>query len=172
MTKQRYFDNPLVLSPELLDSIDIKDLKSVYASKALELAFHLIRKVDVSSKNCDGGVYVGLSGIAYALAYVSQRATFELHKSRLLKEALRINDFHLEFLRKQKKAPDDAGFLLGNSGVHFTSALIKAFSGDKEGSKANISKFVQYANDASVMDFLKHGSDEMLAGKLLSCTSS
>lgn len=69
-----------------------------YKEKTLETASLCIQKFPATSSNVDGGLYVGIGGLAYALWYAASKKTVFDQKEReqLLKEARRLIDYNLK----------------------------------------------------------------------------
>ncbi|XP_022094787.1 lanC-like protein 3 [Acanthaster planci] len=122
-------------------------------------------------RNCEGGLYVGAAGIAYALWYITQTGQFP-------KEALRYQGLCKQYLvgsveyEKRNKKEAGASFLCGACGVDAVGALYDhTSSSQSEGSSSHAAaQFLEsYANFAKIctpMNFLGPcGSDELLVGR-------
>lgn len=98
--------------------------------KCLQIKDLCLSKFWKKAENCDGGVYVGLAGLSYALWYASTKSVFENERIQLLNDAKILSDFHLTYAEKSREN-DRGAFLLGRGGLYAVAALISSSIGDK-----------------------------------------
>ena len=97
------------------------------------LAQQIIRELPADFENCDGGLYVGPAGVAYALYYLSQSGHFPDDQHEYLNQAQEYFAAHSAYLKKvRQRHTDQPGFLLGNGGVHVIGAMISKILGDEK----------------------------------------
>ncbi|RWS12311.1 lanC-like protein 3 [Dinothrombium tinctorium] len=121
--------------------------------------------------DCDGGPYVGISGIAFMYWYLSQQS--DLYTSEecdhFRNEALLYIRPAIEYAENIDKSSCEkvakVAYLLGNAGTYLVAALVYNAIGDA----ANRTKFVEkYASLAAIcrmQQYLSKGSDELLVGR-------
>ncbi|XP_023939957.2 lanC-like protein 3 homolog [Bicyclus anynana] len=110
-------------------------------------------------KNVDGGLYVGVTGVAYMFYYLSKNPLLSANKSAYLEQALAYLTPALE-----TSAGDRTSFLLGDAGTHIIAAVLKREMGDDKYTdhfKMYKSLYNQYLNPK----FLKCGGDEFFVGR-------
>lgn len=132
MPKTRYFINKFpdfhAGVGDILTTINRNKMKE----KAAEVASLCVAKFAKNHDNCDGGLYVGLGGLSYALWYMSTKRPFESERSHLLKEAKSLLEFNLNFAEKPKRHDenDQAAFLLGRGGLYVAAVLLYSSLGE------------------------------------------
>lgn len=133
-----------------------------YSAKAKEILQKCVTKCPPTKSNCDGGIYVGIGGIAYALWYASTKPVFKNERLNFLNDARKLIEVHVEFAdNRLNRHPEEASaFLLGNAGVYATAALIYDALGDASMTENMLEKFRSGANFA-----IKNDVNELLVGK-------
>lgn len=76
-----------------------------------------------SVDDCDGGLYVGCSGVGYMMYHVSQSEIFRSEKEEYIKQGLSYMSVALQYAKSLKTdSKSRSSFLLGNAGVCAVSA--------------------------------------------------
>jgi len=112
----------------------------------------------------DGGLYVGLSGIAYALHTASQCHLLpdEVREQCALMSENYLN-CSLEYCRKKSEARNCIGssFLLGHLGVYAFAAVFYRLKDNPEKSSHYLAKFISLHTMCAPVNFLECGGDEL-----------
>lgn len=159
----RYFVNrltdyaPGVASAVLVDTVYWKEATRRLIDSILK---HLTPTLD----NCDGGLYVGCAGVAYALYYLSVSEPFADLKDPLLAKAREYIDVAVGYTKKKSRDPETA-FLLGSAGVWAVGSVICDATGDPDAAKDLRARYRAVAGDVVPIKFLRHGSDELFVGR-------
>ncbi|CAH1782538.1 unnamed protein product [Owenia fusiformis] len=158
----RYFSNEY--PPEASGkSVDINpEVLNLYIS---DITNQIAAKVKPSQGNCDGGLYVGCAGIAYAMYYVTEANTLPEHRSALLKLASNYINASLEYIHDKHNRDTPSAFLLGHAGVYAAASLLSKASGDSKTAGIWNKKFAELAVMCTPENFLRCGSDEFLVGR-------
>lgn len=115
------------------------------------------------ARSCDGGMYVGLTGLAYTLHRLSCVPQLAHERDRLLesaKEMLPVMNYYISRHRVDVNA-----FIIGNPGTFAANAVIQKELGNMEECQANLDKFAAIAEKLLPVDFLDCGGDEYLVGR-------
>ena len=83
----------------------------------------ITQNIAADNQNCDGGLYVGIAGISYALWYVNQCSNFQDKKNDLLRQAKAYLDVADAYERQHQDKMMRQSFLLGTAGVCTVGAL-------------------------------------------------
>lgn len=157
---KRYFDNPF---QDLAPGQEIQVDHALWKTRIKDLISSIIMNENMSNRRVDGGLYVGISGIAYMMWYVSGK----LPELNYMETAKKFAEIHLNFCKDD--APKDLGsklgFLLGNTGVYAVNAVIAKSLGDNEGSKGFVKLFAKAEEDYLTPDPMGVGSDELFIGR-------
>ena len=158
---KRYFENPL---SDLTLGQEIQIDHTLWKTRIKKLIQAIITKEENSSnRRVDGGLYVGISGIAYMMWYVSEK----LPHLNCLENAKKFAQIHFKFC--QNESPKDLGsklgFLLGNTGVYAANAVIANSMGDVQASKSFVKLFANAEEDYLSADPMGVGSDELFIGR-------
>lgn len=84
-------------------------------------------------RDCDGGLYVGLSGISYVFWYLAHSPHFTNERVEFLKHAQSLMQISLQHAQAPEVQFDPtmkAGFLLGNAGVYGVASALYAALGE------------------------------------------
>lgn len=161
---KRYFINKLCdFAGQSLD-IPKESLKNncmVYLQQIFHRQTH-------SSKDCDGGLYVGLAGVSYMCYYLAQHPEFSEQRQELLVKSQQGLNPVLSFINSTRfKAgrSDATAFLLGSPGVHAVAACVMKAMGNDDKSKEFLIRYVSVADLLMPVNFLKCGSDELFVGR-------
>lgn len=126
----------------------------------------LRQNVVASPQACDGGVYVGIAGIAYALLYVAQSKQIPEKESEYLELAEQYINVALDYEEKKQSPEMRSAFLLGSAGVFAVAALLYRALGKEEKVQEYIGKYASLAGlCCQPGDYLGCGSDEVLVGR-------
>ncbi|RZF48894.1 hypothetical protein LSTR_LSTR003274 [Laodelphax striatellus] len=161
---RRYFINNLpdhVASSEvIIDEARIKD-------QILQIVSNILKKEPPSAKHADGGLYVGIGGIAYMFFHLSQNRAFQHEKEQFVAKGLEyIREAERFYSNKSSRdAGNIVGFLLGASGCHAVSAVLNHCIGHEEVSKNNVEQYSSAMNMCLPINFLPYGGDELLVGR-------
>lgn len=147
-------------APESAVAIDKGYWKEVTRGMVDSILKHLAPTLD----NCDGGLYVGCAGVAYALYYLAVSEPFADMKDPLLSKAREYLDAAIAYANKKKK-DNDCAFLLGGAGSYAVGSVICDAMG--QGSLAHDlrSKYQSLAAACQPVNFLRNGSDELFVGR-------
>ena len=151
---KRYFNNTALGQPDVDVFID----QDLWKSRIKELVEVIISNQKTSKQDLNGGLYVGVGGVAYMLWYVSTKIP-ELHH---LEEAKFLAE--IQFKNCKNTGADSLGFLLGNTGVFAVNAAIAKSIGDSRFEQF-VSSFKKAAREFLHPDPLGVGSDEILVGR-------
>lgn len=119
-----------------------------------------------TTENCDGGLYVGCAGVAYALYRLALNEQLSASRDRLLAAAVEYVDVALQYATGRRGRDPTTAFLLGPAGALVVGSLVYDAVGRSEPA-AELRK--QYASVALAVckpgDFLGCGSDEYFVGR-------
>lgn len=120
-------------------------------------------------ENCEGGLYVGSAGIAYAFYHVSESGLFPDKKEHFLSVAEKYVKMSLREIKQQDPSQNSIGpsLLLGHAGIYAVAALIyEAMGGAYTALRnENIQNFVNMQKLCVPINFFRHGSDELFVGR-------
>ena len=124
----------------------------------------MTKKLDKKrNRKVDGGLYVGIGGIAYMLWFVSEK----IAEFNFLDTADQFAQLHLKFC--QQNASNDLGsklgFYLGNTGVYAINAVIAKSLGNAQLSKQYVKHFAAAEEFYLTADPMGVGSDELFIGR-------
>ena len=130
----------------------------------LNTAQVIYRSMSPTPENCDGGLYVGNAGVAYAMFYLAQAEPLGDRKSELMDLAGRYIEVALSSVESSRNRDPPTAFLLGSAGVYATASLIYK---EKNPSLAQTcaQKYVGLAGMLKAVDFFRMGSDELFVGR-------
>jgi len=159
---KRYYENPY---HDLLAGQEIQVDHILWKTRIKELIEGIITNSNSSSTimRVDGGLYVGLAGIAYMMSYVSEK----LPDLNFLENAKKLAQTHYRFCQEDS-SPDlgsRLGFLLGNTGVYAVNAAIAHSLGDAKACKNFVQLFSKAEEDYLTADPMGVGSDELFIGR-------
>ncbi|KAH3730296.1 lanC-like protein 3 [Dreissena polymorpha] len=111
--------------------------------------------------NCDGGIYVGNSGIAYMFYYIAQNDAFKDKRSSFLEQAV----LYANMANSSNYGQDKASFILGAAGVHTVTSLVYDAIGSPQIAGKCLEEFAELSKICSPINFLRCGSDELFVGR-------
>ncbi|XP_033097827.1 lanC-like protein 3 [Anneissia japonica] len=132
-SKPRYFQNHLAD----YNGQDIANTQSLHEYIKI-LAQKILSSLQASDSNCNGGIYVGVGGVAYALADVVEKCVV-LDKKTTLIGAKHYLDAALQYEQRQSGAGLKVGFLLGTAGVFTAAAQYHSVAGNE----ADVKRFAE-----------------------------
>uniref|UniRef100_A0A1B6CNQ0 LanC-like protein 3 homolog n=1 Tax=Clastoptera arizonana TaxID=38151 RepID=A0A1B6CNQ0_9HEMI len=135
-----------------------------FQSQLLEFVKKIEEKQQPKKEFTDGGIYVGIPGIAYMFLHLSKLPSFSNSKEEFLKKAFKyitVSDSHI----KSNLTPKELGFLLGCDGVIAIAASIFNELGMKDQAGQKLEVYSSHANLYKPIDFLPKGGDELLVGR-------
>ena len=139
--------------------------KSRWRTAVLGSLDSIIKGQPPTFKNCDGGLYVGCSGIAYMFYYLANSENFAEQKQELLTRARNYIDVSLSYCESKQNRDPAAAFLLGNGGVYAVASLIYADIGEKSKSDELNRKYLALSSVCQPVNYLPSGSDELFVGR-------
>lgn len=163
-SSKRYFVNKL----NDFDGSDIKISSALLKKHCMEYIQKIFKQQTTTHDDCDGGLYVGLAGIAYMCYYASQSPDYQDHKSEFLGKGLDYLKHALAYVERPSIARNvsmQASFLLGTGGVYVAAAALLDAADKKTECKTYLQKYVALADICIPINFLKCGSDELLVGR-------
>ncbi|XP_068244503.1 lanC-like protein 3 [Palaemon carinicauda] len=164
MVPKRYFINNL---PDY-EGGDVNPDKDKLISNALALVKTIREQWHKTPQNCDGGLYVGISGAAYMLYRLSKSPNFAQEKDLFLQEAVAYLNLSLEYassVKKHGQLVDKAAFILGNAGTYAIAAAVHKSIGNSGKSQEYLSEFAKLAAVITPKNWLSCGGDELLVGR-------
>lgn len=133
----------------------------------LDTVAQMRSRMPPTAENCDGGLYVGCAGVAYACFHLGRSEPLAGSRDRLLAMAVEYIDVALSYAVGRRGGRDPpAAFLLGPAGVLATASLIYDLVGRSEDAAAMRQRYAGLAATVSQRgDFLGFGSDELFVGR-------
>ena len=125
----RYFENKM---PDCGFDEEVQIPVDQIRARILAVIEALRQNVVASQQACDGGVYVGLAGIAYALLYVAQSKQIPEKEREYLELAEQYMNVALDYEEKKQSAEMRSAFLLGSAGIYAVAALLFRALGKEE----------------------------------------
>ncbi|XP_070568983.1 lanC-like protein 3 [Ptychodera flava] len=159
----RYFVNRLA---DFVPGSAVHVPKEAIAERTKALAQQIIRELPADFTNCDGGLYVGPAGVAYALYLLVHSGNFPSENQEYLARAQEYFAAHSTYLKKtRQRQSDQPGFLLGIGGVNVAGALISKITGDEKKTAEYLKSYSDAASICQPVHFLQCGSDELFVGR-------
>lgn len=157
--------NTNLQSNVIIDSCLIK-------KRIIHLVNLIVEKQKCTSEeaDCDGGLYVGISGIAYMFNYLAS-ATGDLFNSMerdfFTKQALRYLGPTIDYANSFEKNDrlSSVAYLLGFAGTFVAASLIYHNINDTVNRDFYINKYSQISSKCLPIHYLTKGSDELLVGR-------
>lgn len=147
---------------------DVKVDKSYLKARAVDCIKLITQNLKKNKENCDGGLYVGIPGVAYMLHRLALNPEFAQEKDFLLDEANAYLQTSLEYAYQTKKRGhlvDKAAFILGNSGIFAIGTVIYKSLGNEAESAKLLEEFSSIAPLLLPVNWLQCGGDELLVGR-------
>lgn len=147
---------------------EVKIPTDVLKQRCLSYVNLIFERQGLSFDDCDGGLYVGVGGIAYMCYHLSQHQHFQKESQQLLAEGEKYLKHALNYTEHPKVKSDKSvqvAFLLGASGVYSTAAVIMDAIGKKNECDFHLSRYASLADMCLPINFLRCGSDELFVGR-------
>lgn len=169
----RYFVNQF---PNLVEATAHID-KHKWRDTAVQLMKSVLQRIPATFKNCDGGLYVGIAGVAYTLYQLSNVNDLSEHHQEYLKAAEEYISVALGYSQSKQCRDPPASFLLGTAGVYAVASAIHQRTGDAATSQTLANKYADLSSlllsgdqakrhDAKIYDELFVGRAGYLCGAL------
>lgn len=152
-----------------LEDYKDQDIRSEVADQKkelLEIIQEIASKHEPTESGADGGLYVGIAGIAYMAYHLSRNSQLPEEKSNLILLGLKYLYPALIHADKCKDAKKEkSSFLLGNAGIYAVAAVL--YKAAKDGVRASdyAKRYAQGAANCKPIDFLSCGGDELFVGR-------
>jgi len=161
MQHPRYFENAMS-DNESTD--EIASGQKEYVPVLLQI---IDKNCPPSPENCEGALYVGSAGIAYAFYHVAQSGLFEDKKDHFLGVAEKYIKSSLRELKKSDPSRNGIGssLMLGHAGVYTVASLIYESLGLHNLRNENVQGFFNMHKYCVPINFFQHGSDELFVGR-------
>ena len=161
----RYFVNKL---PDYIEGAPVATVdENRWISYIQRTLTKIKTRMPPSLENCDGGLYVGCAGVAYALyrLALSETRTADMRQDLLTSAASYIEE-SLNYASRKSRDPPIA-FLLGKGGILAVASLIyDQLQGRQAAADELRKKYVELATMVCKPgDILGHGSDELFVGR-------
>lgn len=161
---KRYFVNNL---PDY-DGTPIPLERELWTERCRDTAQRVFTHQGTAFEDCDGGLYVGVAGVAYMAYRIAQSPHFINEKSKLLTKAHNYITHALSYADHPSVRGDrsiQAAFLLGNAGVWALAAVISKELGRQNECDNFIARYAAVADFCIPINFLDCGSDELFVGR-------
>ncbi|XP_026320543.1 lanC-like protein 3 [Hyposmocoma kahamanoa] len=152
----RYFANPF----EDFSSSNVAEINQHDIKKQIDAHIsNITKRLQPSRKNVDGGLYVGITGVAYMFYYLSKNPLLSEHKAMYLQKGI-------EYLKPamETSAGDKTSFLLGDAGTYALATVLYKEAGDDEFHES-LKAYKSLYNSYLHPKFLKCGGDEFFVGR-------
>lgn len=135
--------------------------------KIQELISSIERHERPDVRKADGGLYVGIGGIAYMYYHLSKIVAFYDRRQEYLKKGLEYILAAKEYTcGTQVRDPADlTGFLLGSAGIHAVAAALYKELGDEKNEENSLTNYQGIAKVCKRVNFLPYGGDELFVGR-------
>ncbi|KAL0820628.1 hypothetical protein ABMA28_006465 [Loxostege sticticalis] len=152
----RYFQNPF---EDYQPGAELMIMKDDINRQITDHVKSITKRLQPTRKNVDGGLYVGVTGVAFMFHYLSKNPLLSENKRQYLEKAM-------EYLKPalETSAGDKTSFLLGDAGTYALAAVLMKELGDEQYQdmlKMYKSLYNQFLNPK----FLKCGGDEFFVGR-------
>jgi len=161
MQHPRYFENTM---SDQENTDEIASGQKEYVPVLLQI---INKNCPSSPENCEGALYVGAAGIAYAFYHVAQSGLFDDKKEHFLSVAEKYIKASLRELKKVDPARNGVGssLMLGHAGIYIVASLIYEALGLHNLRNENVQGFFNMHKYCVPLNFFKHGSDELFVGR-------
>lgn len=119
----------------------------------------ILKRLQPSRKHVEGGLYVGIAGVAYMFYYLTKNTLLSENKAMYLEKC---RDYINAM--QETSAGDKTSFLLGDAGTYALTAVVKKELGDESFVDA-LDNYKQLYNNYLNPKFLKCGGDEFFVGR-------
>ena len=141
--------------------------EGIIVDKIVKLSNDIIKNAPPTVRNCDGGLYVGCAGIAYAFHYLSKAHSHSLSSlnNSLFVKAKEYVEASLQFVDSKSCRDPPTSFLLGKAGIYMVASLVYASLKDEHRALELRNRYLELASIVLPRDFLRSGSDELFVGR-------
>lgn len=129
MARMRHFENKM---PDCGYDQEVQIPVDQIRARIVAVIEALRQNVVPSPQACEGGVYVGIAGIVYALLYVAQSKQIPEKESEYLELAEQYIIQALDYEEKKQSPEMRSAFLLGSAGVYAVASLLYRALGKEE----------------------------------------
>lgn len=161
---KRYFVNTL---PDY-DGAPIPLERELWVERCRDTVQRVFTHQGTGFDDCDGGLYVGVAGVAFMAHRVAQSPHFAADRSRLLTKAQTYLGHALSYCDQPQVRADRAmqsAFLLGSAGVWALAAVVAAEVGRNDDCDNFLARYAAVADICVPVKFLDCGSDELFVGR-------
>lgn len=152
----RYFQNPFEdYQPGAVVAVNKDDINV----QIVEHVANITKRLQPTRKNVDGGLYVGVTGVAYMFHYLSKNPLLSENKKNYLEKAM-------EYLKPalETSSGDKTSFLLGDAGTYALAAVLMKELGNDQFNDM-VQTYKSLSNQFLNPKFLKCGGDEFFVGR-------
>ncbi|EEC20188.1 lanC-like protein 3 [Ixodes scapularis] len=161
---KRYFANNL---PDY-DGSPIPLERELWVERCRDTVQRVFAHQGTAFDDCEGGLYVGVAGVAYMALRIAQSPHFAADKGRLLARAQGYMAHALSYADHPSVRGDrsvQAAFLLGNAGVWALAAVVANQAARQDDCDNYVARYAALADFCSPVKFLDCGSDELFVGR-------
>ncbi|KAL3176501.1 hypothetical protein MRX96_010296 [Rhipicephalus microplus] len=161
---KRYFVNTL---PDY-DGAPIPLERELWVERCRDTVQRVFTHQGTGFDDCDGGLYVGVAGVAFMAHRVAQSPHFVGDRARLLTKAQTYLGHALSYCDQPQVRADRAmqsAFLLGSAGVWALAAVVANEVGRSDDCDNFLARYAAVAEICMPVKFLDCGSDEMFVGR-------
>lgn len=135
------------------------------AEQVMLLTNDIKHKMPPTVDNCDGGIYVGCAGVAYAFYSLTTIPSFSQMRARLLAKAKEYADIAVQHASSRHHRDPPASFLLGKGGSYVVASLIYADFGETQIATDLMNHYIQLGPMLLPPDRVRTGCDELFVGR-------
>ncbi|KAH6928700.1 hypothetical protein HPB50_018751 [Hyalomma asiaticum] len=161
---KRYFVNTL---PDY-DGAPIPLERELWVERCRDTVQRVFTHQGTGFDDCDGGLYVGVAGVAFMAHRVAQSPHFAGDRARLLTKAQTYLGHALSYCDQPQVRADRAmqsAFLLGSAGVWALAAVVANEVARNDDCDNFLARYAAVADICMPVKFLDCGSDEMFVGR-------
>ncbi|KAK3097673.1 hypothetical protein FSP39_011995 [Pinctada imbricata] len=159
----RFFVNKF---PDFQPDKLVQTERSKWRDNVVSIVKTVVERMPPDQSTCDGGLYVGNSGVGYMLYYLANHSDFADQKDSYLESAFMYAKVNIDYMKRNGFSRDPpAAFVLGQAGVIALCSLLHKTVGDDENSDAYLKQYASLAQACKKIDFFRNGSDELLVGR-------
>ncbi|XP_012266305.2 lanC-like protein 3 homolog [Athalia rosae] len=132
----------------------------------MEIVREISAKQYASESTAEGGLYVGIAGIAYTALHLSRVSQLENERRDLILFGLQYLGPALTHADKSKDSnKEKSSFLLGNAGIYAVAAALFRASKDNTRAMSYVKRYLEGAQNCKSLNFLPSGGDELFVGR-------
>ncbi|RXG56860.1 LanC-like protein 3 [Armadillidium vulgare] len=162
MEPKRYYINnlPDEPSPAITNDLQKKRIDGLIQS--------ITKGLKLNSENSDGGLYVGLAGVAYMFYHISKIPSSQSVKKEYLEQGLKFIQIPLQLAYQNKLGrhiTDKTGFLTGNAGIFAVASVLLKQMDMNEDSGTALKHFIAVKEYLKPLNWFEKGGDELFVGR-------